>query len=579
MDGSNQNSILVVNDDDDTLEMTATLLRRVGYSVLTAANGREGFQLAQSARPSLVVSDVSMPHVDGVELCRMIRADEELRTTPVMLVSALRKDALSVVEGLDAGADDYLEAPYDPMLLIAKVARLLERRRAEEDLENRVGERTAQLQTTKRELEAEVGKRRQVEDELRKEQVFTYAVLDNLRDGVIACDITMRKQLEERLQQLQRLETVGQLAGGVAHNFNNMLTAITGNSELLLQKLDVADPHRRFVVEIQKASERAAGLTRQLLAFGRKQLLQPKVIAPNAVISDMTQMLRQMLDSSVDLVISLDPSLGRVKADPGQLHQLILSLIVNARDAMPEGGNLTIETQNAEMDKAFARRYSSIHDGPHVLISVSDTGAGMDAETQSHVFEPFFTTKEQGKGVGLGLSTVYGIVKQSGGSIWVNSEIGQGTTFNIYFPLIDDPVQEKAEKNSATGEAPNAGTVLLVEDEELVRNFTRAVLEMGGYYVLEATNGREALQILDHHRGRIGLMLSDVEMPQMGGLELATRVSASRPETKVLLMSGYTNDTIVQRSGYKGDAAFLQKPFTPDALADKVRALLETASK
>jgi PAS domain S-box-containing protein len=382
---------------------------------------------------------------------------------------------------------------------------------------------------------------------------------------------------EEQLRQSQKLEAVGQLAGGVAHDFNNLLTVINGYSDLLLRKLNQGDPLRLNIEEIKKAGERAASLTRQLLAFSRRQVLQPKVLKLNAVVSDVDKMLRRLIGEDIDLLTVLEPSLGQIKADPGQIEQVILNLAVNARDAMPQGGKLTIETRNVHLDNQYARKHLSIRPGHYVMLAVSDTGCGMDSETQAHMFEPFFTTKGQGKGTGLGLSTVYGIVKQSGGNIWVYSEVGKGTTFKVYLPRIDEVV-ESEEARDTPGELPQGReTVLLTEDEEQVRRMTRVILEMSGYQVLEAKSGDEALSIYKQHEGQIDLVMTDVVMPQMSGRELARNLETLHPGIKVLYMSGYTDDAIVRHGLLDQEIVFLQKPFTPDALTRKVREVLDAA--
>jgi PAS domain S-box-containing protein len=391
-------------------------------------------------------------------------------------------------------------------------------------------------------------------------------------------DITERKRLEEQLQQSQKMEAIGRLAGGIAHDFNNLLTAIMGYSELFAYELDPKDPRQRFVQEIHKTAQRAASLTRQLLAFSRKQVLQPRVLDLNAALASIEKMLRRVIGEDIDLVTRLSPDLGSVKVDPGQIEQVIMNLSVNARDAMPRGGKLTIETANVDLDDDYARRHVGVTPGAYVMLAVSDTGSGMDPETQSRIFEPFFTTKSHGAGTGLGLSTVYGIVKQSGGHIWLYSEPGRGTTFKIYFPR----VEEEAETEQPTPVIPQptggSETILLVEDEEVVRDVAHRILLRYGYNVLVAEHGEEALHICETHDGAIHLMITDVVLPQMSGRELADRVTGLRPEMKVLYVSGYTDNAIVHHGVLEPGTAFLGKPFTPDTLAVKVREVLDSES-
>jgi PAS domain S-box-containing protein len=389
----------------------------------------------------------------------------------------------------------------------------------------------------------------------------------------IARDITGRKHLEQQLLQSQKMEAVGRLAGGVAHDFNNLLTVINGYSEQALETLLASDPLYQDIEEIKKAGERAASLTRQLLVFSRRQVLTPRILDLNAIVSDMERMLRRVLGEDVELAIALQPALDSLHADPGHLEQVIMNLVVNARDAMATGGRLLIETANVELDDSYAADHQAVVPGRYVMLAVSDTGSGMDAETQAHIFEPFFTTKPVGEGTGLGLSTVFGIVQQSGGHIWVYSEPGKGTTFKIYFPRVAAR-PEPVEPRRAVGPAAGSETILVVEDEDGVRKWIRSVLKRAGYTVLEARSGAEALLQCQNHAGAIHLVLTDVVMPQMSGRELADRIAAIRPEIKPLFMSGYTGNAVVQHGALDPQAPFLQKPFTTASLAAKVREAL-----
>ena len=394
---------------------------------------------------------------------------------------------------------------------------------------------------------------------------------------VLATDLTEREQLEAQLRQAQKMEAVGRLAGGVAHDFNNLLTTILGYSELLIQQRHEDAELVRELEEIRAAGERAAALTRQLLAFSRRQVLQPKVLDLNAVVTDFERMLRRLIGEDVELASRLDPRLGRVEADPGQLEQVIMNLAVNARDAMPQGGKLTIETANVELSEAYAAERADVDPGPYVLLAISDTGTGMDEQTKSRLFEPFFTTKEAGKGTGLGLATAYGIVKQSGGHIAVYSELGRGTTFKVYLPRIEAAVERSSEIE--TGPLPRGSeTVLLVEDEVGVRALVRTLLEAQGYAVLEASGAEEALEIAGSHARPIDLILTDVVMPGSSGPGLRGELERSRPGTRFLFMSGYTDDAVVRHGALESGLAFLQKPFTPEALARKVREVLDRPS-
>ena len=396
-------------------------------------------------------------------------------------------------------------------------------------------------------------------------------------------DVTERKRseeekslLQEQLRQSQKMEAIGKLAGGVAHDFNNLLTVIHGYGELLLSSLNQENRLKQDVQEILNASERASSLTRQLLAFSRKQVLQPKVLDLNAHVLNMDKMLRRMIGEDVGLVTLLTKDLGRIKADPGQIEQAILNLAINAKDAMLNGGKLTIETANVKLDENYARSRVGVSPGDYVMLSVSDTGVGIAPETKERIFEPFFTTKEKGKGTGLGLSTVYGIVQQSGGNIWVYSEPGLGTTFKIYLPRIEEGTESVRPAAVSTKPLQGSETVLLVEDEEMVRKLACTVLEKNGYTVLEASNGDEALDVVQGRNGNpIHLVVTDVVMPGMSGRQLADRLVSLRPEIKILYMSGYTDDAIVHHGVLDPGIAYIQKPFTPDALASKVREILD----
>jgi PAS domain S-box-containing protein len=396
----------------------------------------------------------------------------------------------------------------------------------------------------------------------------------------VALDITDRKQLADQLRQSQKLQAVGELAGGVAHDFNNLLMVVKGHAEMLLDRLPAASadrqsPARQNVEQIQQAAERAAALTRQLLAFSRMQVLQPRVLDLNEVVAGMIQMVSRVIGANIELAFLPGANLGRVKADPSQIEQVALNLVVNARDAMPDGGRLTIETSNVHLDRDYATEHAVVDPGHYVMLTVSDTGIGMDAATQARIFEPFFTTKSQGRGTGLGLATVYGVVKQSGGYVWVYSEVGHGTTFKVYLPMVQAPAEKKAPEKPASGHEPGSETILFVEDEQSVRELVTEYLAARGYQVLDAADGMQALEIAAAHKGKIQLLITDVVMPRLSGRELASRLAATRPDLKVLYISGYTDDSIFRHGVLQGGMAFLQKPFNLKALATKIREILE----
>ena len=419
-----------------------------------------------------------------------------------------------------------------------------------DELESRVNERTAELTLANEKLKKEIEDRRQAEKALGEK--------------------------EEMLRQSQKMEAVGRLAGGIAHDFNNLLTAMIGYSDMLMMDSGLDENQRHYVQEIKKSSDRAASLTQQLLAFSRKQVLQPKVLNANALITNIKKMLRMVIGEDIHLLIKLDSELGVIKADPGQIEQVIMNLVVNARDAMPMGGKLTIETQNIYLDEEYCKEHSGSLPGRYTMLAVSDTGHGMDEETKKHIFEPFFTTREKGKGTGLGLSTVYGIVKQSGGYVWVYSEQKRGTTFKVYFQQVDAEVDENRGKVSEEIKSlKGSETILLVEDEEVVRDLIFESLKAFGYDVLKAENGKNALQVFKKNTDKlIHLLITDVVMPDMSGRKLAEKLENKSPSLKVLYISGYTDNAIVHHGILEEKVAFLQKPFSPIQLAKKVREVL-----
>ena len=388
-------------------------------------------------------------------------------------------------------------------------------------------------------------------------------------------DITERHLLEERLRQSQKMEAIGKLAGGVAHDFNNLLTVIQGYSRLVIERLQKDAETSEQLRRIESAAEKAAALTRQLLAFSRKQVLQPRVLNINGLVQDLDSLLRRLIGEDIDLMTETAPNLRPVKADPSQVEQIIMNLVVNARDAMPKGGRLTLETANADLDKRNAAEHPGVIPGAYVLLAVSDTGTGMSRETLAHIFEPFFTTKEMGRGTGLGLSTVYGIVQQSGGHIWVYSELNHGTTFKIYFPRSTEALEMIVGATSAASTNRGSETILLVEDDDLVRKLTREVLSAKGYTVLAPESVKSARALGEERGAKIQLLLTDVIMPGMNGRELAEALVAIHPGMKVLYMSGYAENAIVHHGVLDKGTFFLEKPFTPSALAAKVRAVLD----
>ena len=518
----NKPRILLLEDTASDAELIERELRTAGISYISQRAGtKEAFEKAVTEfDPDIILSDYNLPQFSGLEALRFLK-EESLRV-PFILVTGSLTEEIAVL-CMKEGADDYILKTALKRLPSAVLGAL------------------KKSQTEKEKAEA----------------------LEALRES------------QEQLRQVQKLEGIGQLAGGIAHDFNNLLTVIIGFCSLAMRDLKPDDPVFGNLEEIKKAGDRATSLTRQLLAFSRRQVLQPKILNLGSVVADMEKMLRRVIGENIDLRAALEPTLGKVNADPGQIEQIIVNLAVNARDSMPNGGKLTIETDNVYLDEEYVKHHVGAQAGAHVMLAVSDTGHGMDQQTMARIFEPFFTTKEVGKGTGLGLSTVYGIVKQSGGNIWVYSEIGRGTTFKIYLPRVADGAEEYQRPTDEFKTAEGTETILLVEDEEMLRKLARQTLAGYGYRILEAEDGDEATVLSAQHEGAIQLLLTDVIMPGMNGRELANRLLETRPTLRVLFMSGYTDDAIVHQHALESSANFIQKPFSPDSLAQKVRKVLD----
>ncbi|MDD5307812.1 MAG: response regulator [Deltaproteobacteria bacterium] len=590
--------ILVVEDSATQLAALRFLLEGAGFSVVTATNGREGLAAAKANAIDLVISDIVMPEMDGYALCKALRANEALRHLPVILLTSLA-DPRDVIHGLESGANNFICKPYNERALLARVNNVLANQEIRKAAPSELGisiffagqrffitaDRLQILDLLLSTYENAVNHNTELvraRDELRvlNEQLETRVAE---RTAELTAEVEERKRgeaarekLEEQLRMSQKMEAIGGLAGGIAHDFNNLLSVILSYTGFAMDALQDGDPLRDDLLEVMKAGDHAAALTRQLLAFSRKQVLQPEVLDLNRVATRIEKMLRRILGEDIDFVQVLAPDLGAVRADPGQIEQVLMNLAVNARDAMPEGGKLTIETANVEIDEEYASHHVAVKPGSYIELAVTDTGCGMDEQTRAKIFDPFFTTKGKDKGTGLGLSTVYGIVKQSGGNTWVYSELGHGTTFKIQLPRELSAAAGKSDNPPAIPRrTTGTETILVVEDERALRKVTGRTLEAAGYAVLTAANGDEALEVSARRADTIHLLLTDVIMPRMSGRALAHELAKTRSTTKVLYMSGYTDNAIVHHGVLDAGTHFIGKPFTAASLARKVRDVLD----
>jgi two-component system cell cycle sensor histidine kinase/response regulator CckA len=565
--------VIIVDDKEENAYYLDALLSAHGYEVESARDGAEALAKARQAPPDLVISDLLMPGMDGYTLLRHWKADSALSRAPFIVYTATYTDPADEALALDLGADAFILKPAEPEDFMARVRAVQAAlpihtqrpvgddtghlREYSEILIRKLEQKMRELEQSNRRLREDIAEREKAEAALREsEQRF--------------------RQLEAQLRQAQKMEAVGRLAGGVAHDFNNMLSVILGYTGIVIPRLPPGEI-RTHLEEVRRAGERATDLTRQLLAFSRSQMLRPRVVELGAVVRDLQKMLERLLGEDVALSLVLRPGAGRVHADPTQISQIVMNLAVNAKDAMPRGGELTIEVAHVEAGDARIAGRADATRGPHVMLAVTDTGVGMDAATRERIFEPFFTTKEDGKGTGLGLATVFGIVTQSHGLIEVDSEPGKGSSFKLFFPCTDRAVDPDAPAPRTPTTLRGSETILLVEDDEQVRKMNVEVLRGQGYLVLDARDGAEALATAASFGGEIHLLVTDVVMPGMSGPVLAERLAATRPSTKPLYVSGYAPSAIVHHGVLEAGIAFLPKPISPDALLHKVRELLTPA--
>jgi signal transduction histidine kinase len=556
-------NILLVDDRPENLLAMQALLQPLGHNLIAARSGEEALRCVLAHEFAVILLDVQMPGMDGFETAELIRGRERSQHIPLIFLTGVGTSELQITKGYLAGAVDYLLKPIVPEVLLSKVSVFVELYR-----------KTVETRRQAAELQVAVDELHRARDELEARVRARTADLTAANEALRA-EIAERQRLEAQLMQAQKIESIGRLAGGVAHDFNNLLTAIGGYAELALDALPVDHEVQDDLREIRKATARAAALTQQLLAFARKQIINPRVSDLATLTADVHKLLRRLIGENVQIVVRSEPNLGPVRVDAGQFEQLLMNLAINARDAMPAGGTLTIELANLDLEAEDVDG-EELLPGPYVCIAVSDTGLGMDAHTQAHLFEPFFTTKEVGQGTGLGLATCYGIVKQHGGTIAFRSAPGQGTTFEIYLPRVDAELSERLEQEDLDQLPGGDERVLVVEDEAPVRELIARVLRALGYEVVAVADGTAALRAAEPRAsGRFDLLLTDVVMPGIGGEELATRLRATHPAMRVMFISGYTESVAIANGRLEEEHAVLAKPFEAAALARKVREALD----
>ncbi len=533
---THKGDIQIVDDNLDNLNILASMIKKHGYDARMAINGELALKSIRSHPPDLILLDILMPGLSGFEVCKQLKADALTNKIPIIFISALYK-ATDKLKAFSIGAVDYITKPFQKEEVMARVETHLSLRKIQK-----------RLKTQNTMLQQEISDRKQAEEE--------------------------KARLEGQYRQAQKVEAIGRLAGGVAHDLNNLLVPILGYGEMLVDDFSPEDARRESARQIVNAGFRARNLVRQLLAFSRKQALEYRTLDLNKIIGGFEKLLRRTIREDIGIKIILSPDIRTIRADIGQIEQVIMNLAVNAQDAMPQGGKLILETAMAELDEEYAASRPGVQPGSYVMLAVSDTGCGMDEETCEQIFDPFYSTKGE-QGTGMGLATVYGIVKQHGGNIWVYSESGKGASFKVYLPVSEETHIEKKTLKKAAEDTHGSETILLVEDNEKVRGFIYTILKRMGYTVLKAENGAEALPVLASHAGQVNLLLTDVVMPGMSGKALFAKAAEKHPDLKVLYMSGYTGNVIVHRGVLDEGIAFIQKPFPVKALAAKVREVLD----
>jgi signal transduction histidine kinase len=573
-------NILLVDDRSENLLALEALLQPLGYHLIKARSGQEALRCVLQEDFAVILLDVQMPNMDGFETAELIRGRERSRSTPIIFLTAVNTSELHIAKGYLAGAVDYLLKPFLPEILLAKVAIFVELHAKTAE----VRQQAKQLQATVVTLEHEIGERKRIEADLRQARDSLEQRVRERTTGLadanqaLRAEIAERKRLQAQLIQSQKMESIGRLAGGVAHDFNNLLMAISGYAELAGDALPADHTAHDDLHEIRKAAGRAGGLTQQLLTFARKQIIDPRVLDLSDVVRDVEKLLGRLLGEDIEIVVVSAADRHHARIDIGQIEQLLINLAVNARDAMPNGGRLTMAVENVLLDQQDASvADAELAPGAYVRLSVSDTGMGMDAQTQAHLFEPFFTTKETGQGTGLGLATCYGVAKQHAGHITCRSELGKGTTFDIYLPCADETPDRRPARATPPDLPRGHERVLLVEDEAMVRTLMARALSDLGYTIVALSNGEEALQYVQTHpQERFDLLLTDMVMPRLSGEQLAARLSAGDPALKVLFISGYTDSAKHMQGRLEAEQLILTKPFVPSLLARQLRTALDS---
>ncbi|MFH0938823.1 MAG: response regulator [Planctomycetota bacterium] len=553
--------VLYVDDDPTTRISAESIFSTLGIYLVFADSGKQALREILKHDFALIILDVFLPDMNGFEIASRIRERTQNDDTPIIFLTATDNNAENAIKGYAIGAVDYITKPVISEILRAKTMAFVKIYHQQQHIKKQA----EQLAMLNMQLHGEIAERKKVEDALAK---INEKLEIHVKERTAQIEAT-----NQYLRQAEKIESIGKLAGGVAHDFNNILSVVLGYGQMALQQMAADDPLRKKLEAVVRAGERGASLTRQLLIFSRKQVVETRVINLNPVVIDFEKMLRRLIGENIEVTLALASDIGHINADPGRIEQIIMNLCINARDAMLGGGKLHIETANVTLDAAHVRKHPGSALGAHIMLAISDTGCGMSSDVLSHLFEPFFTTKEAGKGTGLGLSVVYGIVQQFGGSIAVASELNRGTTMKIYFPRVESSITTM-QQQSVVVPKTHGETILVVDDEEDIRNMVQETLQNRGYKVLASVGGQNVLRLVETLTEPLHLLITDVVMPEMSGKELAEKIKIKYPQVKTLFMSGYTQDMIPKYDVDRDAQTFIEKPFMPAVLIEKVGKLL-----